>query len=69
MNEAGLVVEIMWLKESEYPPPDEHPTVNELQWVQYQLDNFATVTEVAANAERLRKTAFFVAFSLMRRGP
>jgi len=54
MNEEGLVVECMWLDESEYPPPDSRPTLSDLQWIQYQLDNSATVAEVIENASRVR---------------
>lgn len=54
MNDAGLVVEVMWLDPSKYPAPDGRPTVNELQWVQYQLDNYGTVDEVVKAAEDLR---------------
>lgn len=54
MNEAGLVVEIMWLDSSVYPTHDKRPVVNELQWIQYQLDRFATVSEVTKNAEQIR---------------
>jgi choloylglycine hydrolase len=54
MNEAGLVVEIMWLSATRHPPADERRTVNELQWIQYQLDRFATVAEVVDNAPLLR---------------
>lgn len=54
MNEAGLVVEIMWLGATRHPPADERRTVNELQWIQYQLDRFATVAEVIDNAPLLR---------------
>lgn len=50
MNEKGLVVEVMVLGESALPPADQRPTVNELQWIQYQLDNFESVAE-AVNAE------------------
>ncbi len=49
MNEAGLVVEVMWLVETEYPAADSIPTLNNLQWVQYQLDNFSTVKQVLAS--------------------
>lgn len=45
MNEKGLVIEIMRSK-AEYPKPDQRPALNELQWVQYQLDNAATVDDV-----------------------
>lgn len=54
MNEAGLVVEIMWLNVTRWPTRDERPAVNELQWIQYQLDNHATTAEVLANAEKVR---------------
>jgi penicillin V acylase-like amidase (Ntn superfamily) len=54
MNEAGLVVEVMWLDETRYPAPDERPVVPDLQWVQYQLDNFATVAEVVEHARDVR---------------
>ena len=54
INEAGLVVELMWLDAAEYPAPDSRPAADVLSWIQYQLDNFATVGEVVANGERLR---------------
>jgi choloylglycine hydrolase len=54
MNDAGLVVEVMWLDSSVYPQPDARPTVTELQWIQYQLDNFATVKEMVDAAGEVR---------------
>lgn len=54
MNEVGLVVEVMWLDEAEYPPPDERPAVDCLQWVQYTLDTCATVEEVIAAQDEVR---------------
>jgi penicillin V acylase-like amidase (Ntn superfamily) len=54
MNEAGLVVELMWLDETRYPAADGRPALGCLEWIQYQLDNFATAAEVARNAGRLR---------------
>lgn len=54
MNEAGLTVEIMWLESSVYPKADTRPVINELQWIQYQLDNFTSVAEVAAAANDYR---------------
>lgn len=54
MNEAGLVVEVMWLSQSSYPAVDQRPSLNELQWIQYQLDRFGSVAEVVANAKSLR---------------
>ncbi|NBX93205.1 MAG: linear amide C-N hydrolase [Proteobacteria bacterium] len=46
MNEEGLVVEVLWLSSSEYEAFDSRPVLNQLTWVQYQLDNFASVSEV-----------------------
>jgi choloylglycine hydrolase len=54
INSAGLVAEVLWLDESVYPRPDARPTVNELQWVQFQLDNYASTAEVVAHADDLR---------------
>lgn len=54
MNDAGLVVEVMWLDSSTYEPRDGRPTLNELQWIQFQLDNFATVADMTTAAPGLR---------------
>ena len=54
MNEKGLVVEIMWLNGSGYPPADKRKSVNELQWIQYQLDQHASLAEVEKNADAIR---------------
>jgi penicillin V acylase-like amidase (Ntn superfamily) len=57
MNDAGLVVEIMWLDSTALPPPDARPAVGELQWIQYMLDRYATTADVAAHADELRVSA------------
>lgn len=57
MNEKGLVVELMWLDGTAYPQPDERPSVGVLQWIQYQLDNHATIEEVIASDEIIRITS------------
>ncbi|NIO29548.1 MAG: linear amide C-N hydrolase [Candidatus Latescibacteria bacterium] len=54
MNEAGLVVDNMWMDSSTYPEPDSRPAVNTLQWIQYQLDNCGTVAEVIATDSLIR---------------
>ncbi|MBO9634218.1 MAG: linear amide C-N hydrolase [Chitinophagaceae bacterium] len=54
MNEKGLVVELMWLHGTEYPAPDKRAAMNELQWIQYQLDNCTTIEEVIANDTKIR---------------
>ena len=46
MNEKGLVANLLWLAESEYPKPDPNKPVLAISlWAQYVLDNFATVRE------------------------
>lgn len=55
INEAGLVVELMWLEQTEYPPKDNRPEVGGiLQWIQYQLDNYSTVEEVIESDKLVR---------------
>ncbi|MFP4472205.1 MAG: linear amide C-N hydrolase, partial [Bacteroidales bacterium] len=54
MNEAGLVIEQMWLQETKYPAHDHRYGLSELQWIQYQLDNAATVQEVIDSDTLLR---------------
>ena len=55
MNEAGLVIELMWLQETQYPGPDDRFGLDCLQWVQYHLDTSATVAEVLASDAALEK--------------
>jgi choloylglycine hydrolase len=54
MNEAGLVIELMWLEGVRYPAPDARPAVDVLQWIQYNLDRHATVAEVLAADQKIR---------------
>lgn len=54
MNEAGLVIEQMWLDGTVYPVPDQRFGLTELQWIQYQLDNSATLEEVLASDSVVR---------------
>ncbi len=60
MNEKGLVANLLWLVESEYPTFDKEgnePGMAISLWAQYVLDNFATVTEAV---EELAKEEFAV---------
>ncbi len=60
MNEKGLVANMLWLVESEYPVFDKKGTKKGLAislWAQYTLDNFATVAEAV---NELRKESFAV---------
>jgi choloylglycine hydrolase len=55
INEAGLVIELMWLDGTQYPDPDKRSEIGGvLSWIQYQLDNFATVEEVIASDKEIR---------------
>lgn len=48
LNEKGLVANVLWLVESEYPafdPASGTPGLTISAWAQYVLDNFATVSE------------------------
>ncbi len=46
VNEAGLIVEEMTLGGAEYSNNASRPSISVQQWIQYQLDNFASVDEV-----------------------
>jgi penicillin V acylase-like amidase (Ntn superfamily) len=49
MNERGLVANILYLSESEYPKPvPGRPDLSISTWAQYVLDNFASVAEAVA---------------------
>jgi penicillin V acylase-like amidase (Ntn superfamily) len=54
INEAGLVVELMWLEATRYPTDPTIPGVGSLEWIQYQLDTASGVADLAQNARRLR---------------
>ncbi len=54
MNEKGLVVEMLWLEDTRFNISENKTYLNELEWIQYQLDNFQTVDEVVANVETLK---------------
>lgn len=58
MNEKGLVANLLWLAESDYPTySKDKPALAISAWAQYVLDNFATVEE-AVNV--LEKEPFIV---------
>lgn len=54
MNEAGLVVDALKLKSSIFPAIDSRPSLNELQFIQYLLDNFATVESIVEGLDKIR---------------
>lgn len=60
LNEKGLVANILWLVESEYPkfnPNDNQQGMSISLWAQYVLDNFATVAEAV---DHLKNEPFVV---------
>lgn len=60
MNERGLVANLLYLAESEYPTPaadDPRPMLCISAWAQYVLDQYATVAEAV---EALRAEPFHV---------
>ena len=60
MNEKGLVANMLWLVESEYPSFDKQGAKKGLAislWAQYALDNFASVAEAV---NELGKESFAV---------
>ncbi len=52
INEKGLVVELM-LVDGNYPALQGKSAVNELQWVQYQLDNSKSIREVIESTQKI----------------
>ena len=55
MNEAGLVVALMWVNGTGYPTPDSRPAVGGgTGWIQYQLDTARSVADVVASDTQVR---------------
>lgn len=54
MNEVGLVANVLWLVESEYPDAKKSnkPQLSISAWAQYVLDNYATVAGAVAALEK-----------------
>ncbi|MFG1477162.1 linear amide C-N hydrolase [Xanthobacter sp. V4C-4] len=65
MNEAGLVANLLYLAESQYPEPNGRPALSMSLWAQYVLDNFATVNEAV---EALSKEPFVVVTAVLPNG-
>jgi len=57
INDGGLMVSLMWLDETRYPPDDARPSIGILEWIQYNLDRHGTVAEVLADADAVRPTS------------
>jgi len=53
VNEAGLAVTSMWHDTEKLYPDSSENSINELQWIQYQLDCCTNVNEVIDNLDTL----------------
>ncbi|HQY53012.1 MAG TPA: linear amide C-N hydrolase [Ignavibacteria bacterium] len=63
MNEKGLVANLLWLAESQYPTfNSEKPGLSVAAWLQYVLDRFATVEEAV---NELKEDKFTVVTSVI----
>lgn len=59
MNEKGLVMNLLYLAESQYGQPlSTHPSLSISLWGQYALDNFATVAEAV---KAMQDKPFYIA--------
>lgn len=54
MNEAGLLIDALELKSSTFPTADSRPSFNELQFIQYVLDNYSSVETLALDLKSIR---------------
>ncbi len=52
INEKGLVIEQLWLSTSQYQN-NHNQEISELEWIQYQLDNYRSVDEIIENINSL----------------
>jgi len=60
MNEQGLMANMLYLAESQYPTPsssDPRQPLSVSLWTQYMLDNFATVAEAV---EAMQQEPFYI---------
>ena len=58
LNEKGLAVHLLYLSDTEYPKVDAtQPTISNLLWAQYVLDNYSSVKEALAGTKNLQIVA------------
>jgi len=60
INEKGLVIAQMGLSESRYPQSTSENILNQLEWIQYQLDMSATLDEVIENNKLVNIIPVFI---------
>lgn len=54
INEKGLVVVQTTYVKTKFPDQDNRPSLSELQWIQYQLDNSSTLQQVLESDKVIR---------------
>lgn len=54
MNERGLAAHALMFTTAEYEPEDDRPRLSTSRWVQFILDNFATVSDALRGLARVR---------------
>lgn len=54
INEVGLVVTGLLLRQTAYPDPDGSQVIGQGQWKQYLLDNYSTVPELLAHFSQVQ---------------
>ena len=54
MNEAGLVITLLQTSDTHYPIPDSRSPVDIFTWIQYQLDNCASINDVIKTNNKIR---------------
>lgn len=60
MNEKGLSIQLLYAENVNKINKINSKSLNELQWIQFQLDNYATVDEVIKNLDRLKISISFM---------
>jgi choloylglycine hydrolase len=59
INEVGLYIHEMSLLGTRFPEDEELPRMFMMQWMQYQLDNYASVEEVLSNLSTIALDGWF----------
>jgi choloylglycine hydrolase len=58
INEKGLMIEVLWLGYTSWPETAA-PSINEVQWIQYQLDTKESVADLVAHIDDVRILSVF----------
>jgi penicillin V acylase-like amidase (Ntn superfamily) len=58
LNEKGLMIEVLWLGYTSWPETTA-PSINEVQWIQYQLDTKDSVADLIAHIDDVRIVSVF----------